>query len=345
MTIDRTYQSKFSGWNVGEFIVLDDISEYFNGRRRLFPLTVNGESISFFARANSGINLQSNLLVFVNDTLQTPGEGYQFNGGSTLRFTETKGLVSGFSTTGDTAKLLMYTGTQNIDVKTVDVLPSVKVGDDVQLYSDIDDTFTEERRLVMDVISADKIITNNYGGQGVTLNELFSRPISWFKQTVDKIIDNEFVGKDRVYYEPAISPNTNIISSVGVGSTYVFVYSIRPLFDDSYEGIPLEERSIVQIMSQDILDSATARTTVGAAGSVTSVVITNPGYGYTIAPQVTIQKPYGFGTKATATATIGAGGSITSITVGTGGTNYYYGPMDSITITQQGSGFPIESWK
>lgn len=341
LTIDRTYQSKFSGWNVGEFIVLDDISEYFNGRRRLFPLTVNGESISFFARANSGINLQSNLLVFVNDTLQTPGEGYQFNGGSTLRFTEApKGLVSGFSTTGDTAKLLMYTGTQNIDVKTVDVLPSVKVGDDVQLYSDIDDTFTEERRLVMDVISADKIITNNYGGQGVTLNELFSRPISWFKQTVDKIIDNEFVGKDRVYYEPAISPNTNIISSVGVGSTYVFVYSIRPLFDDSYEGIPLEERSIVQIMSQDILDSATARTTVGAAGSVTSVVITNPGYGYTIAPQVTIQKPYGFGTKATATATIGAGGSITSITVGTGGTNYYYGPMDSITITQQGSGFP-----
>ena len=341
ITIDRTYQSKFSGWNVGEFIVLDDISEYFNGRRRLFPLTVNGESISFFAKANSGINLQSNLLVFVNDILQTPGEGYQFNGGSTLRFTEApKGLVSGFSTTGDTAKLLMYTGTQNIDVKTVDVLPSVKVGDDVQLYSDIDDTFTEERRLVMDIVSADKIITNNYGGQGVTLNELYSRPISWFKQTVDKIIDNEFVGKDRVYYEPAISPNTNIIESVGVGSTYVFVYSIRPLFDDSYEGIPLEERSIVQIMSQDTLDSATARATIGVGGSVTSVVITNPGYGYTIAPQVTVQNPYGFGTKATATSTIGAGGSITSITVGTGGTNYYYGPIESITITQQGSGFP-----
>ena len=341
LTIDRTYQSKFSGWNVGEFIVLDNISEFFNGRRRLFPLTVNGQNISFFARANSGINLQSNLLVFINDTLQTPGEGYQFNGGSTLRFTEApKGLVSGFSTTGDTAKLLMYTGTQNIDVKTVDVLPSVKVGDDVQLYSDIDETFTEERRLVMDVVSADKIITNNYGGQGVTLNELFSRPISWFKQTVDKIIDNEFIGKDRVYYEPAISPNTNIIESIGIGSTYVFVYSIRPLFDDSYEGIPLEERSVVQILSQDNLESATARATVGSGGSVTSVLITNPGYGYTIAPQVTIQKPYGFGTNATATATIGTGGSITSISVGTGGTNYFYGPLDSITITQQGSGFP-----
>jgi hypothetical protein len=341
LTIDRTYQSKFSGWNVGEFIVLDDISVYFNGRRRLFPLTINGESISFFAKANSGINLQSNLLVFINDTLQTPGEGYQFNGGSTLRFTEApKGAVAGFSTIGDKAKVLMYTGTQSIDVKTVDVLPSVKVGDDVQLYSDTDDTFTEEQRLVMDVVSADKIITNNYGGQGVTLNELFSRPISWFKQTVDKIIDNEFVGKDRIYYEPIINPSTNIIESVGIGSTYVFVYNIRPLFDDSFEGIPLQERSIIEIINQENLDTATATATIGAGGSISNITITNPGYGYTIAPEITVQRPYGFGTQATASATIGAGGSITSITVGTGGTNYYYGPLGSLSISQQGSGFP-----
>ena len=85
ITVDRTFQSKFSGWNVGEFIVLDKVDQFFNGQRRLFPLSVNGESISFFARANSGINLQSNLLVFVNDILQTPGEGYQFGGGSTYR--------------------------------------------------------------------------------------------------------------------------------------------------------------------------------------------------------------------------------------------------------------------
>jgi hypothetical protein len=98
LTVGETYQSKFSGWNVGEFIVLDDISRFFNGRRRLFPLSFNGESISFFARANSGINLQSPFLVFVNDVLQTPGEGYQFTGGSTLRFTEApKGRTTGFS--------------------------------------------------------------------------------------------------------------------------------------------------------------------------------------------------------------------------------------------------------
>ena len=341
LTIDKTYQSKFAGWNVGEFLVLDDISQYFNNRRRLFPLTLNGQSISFFAKANSGINLQSNLLVFLNDVLQTPGEGYQFNGGSTLRFTEApKGLVAGFSTTGDKAKVLMYTGTQTIDVKTVDVLPTVKVGDDVQLYSDVDATFTEEQRLVMDIVSADKIVTNNYGGQGVTLNELYARPVSWFKQTVDKIIDNKFIGKDRVYYEPIINPNTNIIESIGIGSTYVFVTSIRPLFDDSFEGIPLEERSIIEIISQDNLDTATATAVVGSGGSITNVIITNPGYGYTSAPEITIQKPYGNGTQATASATIGAGGTITSISVSVGGTNYYYGPIGSLTINQQGSGFP-----
>jgi len=344
LIIDKTYQSKFSGWNVGEFIVLDDISPYFNGRRRLFPLTTNGQNISFFAKANSGIDLQSNLLVFINDILQTPGQGYQFTGGSTIRFTEApKGYVSGFSTTGDKSKLLMYTGTQSIDVKTVDVLPTVKVGDDVQLYSDIDSTSTEDRRLVVDIVSADKIITNNYGGQGVTLDELYSRPISWFKQTVDKIIDNEFVAKDRVYYEPSIYPTTNIIESVGIGSTYVFVSSIRPLFDDSFEGIPLEERSIIQIIGQEDLRPASAQAIVGSGGSITSILITNPGYGYTVAPDITIQKPFQNGTQATASATIGAGGTVTLISVGVAGTNYFYGPIDSITINQQGSGFPALS--
>ena len=248
MTIDRVFQSKFSGWNVGEFIVLDKIEQFFNGARRLFPLSVNGESISFFAKANSGINLQSNLLVFVNDILQTPGEGYQFTGGSTIRFTEApKGGVTGFTTEGDRAKIFMYTGTESIDVRTVDVLPTVEVGDEIQLYSNQDTTFIQDPRLVMDIKAADKVITNNYAGQGVTLNELFERPLSWSKQKVDKFIDNVYIGKDRVYYEPVINPNTNIISSIGVGSSLYMSMTVRPLFDNPFEGIGTNERAIVEI--------------------------------------------------------------------------------------------------
>jgi len=341
LTIDRTFQSKFSGWNVGEFIVLDEIDPFFNGARRLFPLSVNGESISFFAKANSGINLQSNLLVFVNDILQTPGEGYQFNGGSTLRFTEApKGGVSGFSTTGDKAKIFMYTGTQTIDVRTVDVLPSVEVGDEVQLYSNVDTTFTQDPRLVMDIKAADKVITNNYAGQGVTLNELFERPLSWTKQTVDKIIDNNYIGKDRVYYEPIINPSTNIISNVGLADSSVYVYSIRPLFDNPFEGISVQDRSVIEIISGDELVPATVDAVLGVGGSVSNLLITNPGYGYTSTPDVTIQKPYDNGTQAIGGLTIGAGGSVTTATVSTGGTNYYYGPLKAMSLQQQGSGFP-----
>ena len=341
LTIDEVFQSKFAGWNVGEFIVLDEIDPFFNGQRRLFPLSVNGDSISFFARSNSGINLESNLLVFVNDILQTPGEGYQFNGGSTIRFTEPpKGGITGFTTTGDTAKIFMYTGTQTIDVRTVDVLPSVEVGDEVQLYSNTDTTFTQENRLVMDIKAADKVITNNYAGQGVTLNELFERPLSWTKQTVDKIIDNNYIGKDRVYYEPVINPNTNIISNIGIADSAVYVNDLRPLFDNPFEGIGAQDRSVIEIVSQDRLEPARLSVVIGAGGTITGLQVVNPGYGYTAAPEVTIAKPYGDGTQAIGGVTIGAGGSVTSATVSAGGTNYYYGPLSSMTVLQQGSGFP-----
>ena len=340
LDINRTFQSKFSGWNVGEFIVLDKIDPFFNGQRRLFPLSVNNESISFFARANSGIDLQSNLLVFINDILQTPGEGYQFTGGSTIRFTEApKGGVTGFSTTGDTAKIFMYTGTQTIDVRTVDVLPSVEVGDEVQLYSNQNTSFTEDPRLVMDIKAADKVITNNYAGQGVTLDELFERPLTWTKQIVDKFIDNEFVGKDRVYYEPVINPMTNIISSIGAGTSIVYVNSIRPLFDNPYEGIGTKEKSIIEIVPQHVVRPATATAVLGVGGSVTNVLVNNIGYGYTAAPDISIAPPYE-GTRATAGAQIGIAGTLTQINVNIGGTGYIKGPLKSMTVSQQGSGFP-----
>ena len=344
LTVDETYASKFSGWNVGDFLVLDDITAYFNGTRRLFPLAVNGDRISFFARANAGINLQSNLLVFVNDILQTPGEGYTFTGGSTLRFSEApKGGVTGFTTLGDKCKLLMYTGTQTIDVREVDVLPTLKVGDDVQLYSDVDVTFNEDERLVMDVKSADTITTNNYAGQGVTPDELLSRPISWSKQDVDKIIDTNEVGKDRVYYEPVINPQTNILETVGVNSTSVFVYSLRSIFDDPKEAMLAVDKEKMQLLTQEELENATATSTI-SNGAVTAINITNAGYGYTAAPLVTVQKPFdvvGVATAAIATATIGAGGTVSGVSVGMGGTGYIYGPLTSLTVAQNGIGFPF----
>jgi hypothetical protein len=341
--VDSTYRSKFSGWNVGDFLVLDNIEQFFNGRRRLFPLSINGERISFFARQNSGIDLQSNLLVFVNDILQTPGEGYTFTGGSVLRFSEApKGGIAGISTKGDRCKLLIYTGTQTIDVKQVDVLPTVKIGDEVQLYNDTDETLNQEDRLVIDISAADTIITNNYAGQGVVADELFERPISWCKQTVDKIIDENEVAKDRIYYEPAITPSTNILHNVGLGSTAIFVSSLRPFFDYPLEGISIDEKTTIELVSQEDLVTATAEAIISVGGTVSSISVTNPGFGYTVAPMVTIQSP-GYATSVSSTATGIASissGIVTSIQVSFGGTGYVYGPVEALSISAQGLGFP-----
>ena len=340
LTVETTFQSKFSGWNVGEFIVLDKIDPFFNGKRRLFPLAVNSDPISFFAKANSGINLQSNLLVFINDILQTPGEGYEFTGGSTIRFTEApKGGVTGVTTEGDTAKMFMYTGTQTIDVQTVEVLPSVEVGDELQLYSNRSTTFTEDPRLVMEIKAADKVITNNYAGQGVTLNELFERPLSWSKQLVDKIIDSEFIGKDRVYYEPVINPTTKLIRTVGAGDSVAYVDSVRPFFDNPFEGIGTKEKSIVELVSPDVVDGATAKAVFGVNGTIANVLVENIGYGYTTPPEVVIAAPID-GQQAEAGSQIGVGGTVTQINVGVAGTGYDSGPMSSITVREQGGGFP-----
>ena len=339
LNITEVFRSQFSGWNVGEFIVLDDVSKYFNGVRRLFPLQIDGEDISFYAKTSSGISLQSNLLVFVNDVLQTPGEGYQFNGGSRIRFSEApKGPLVGFSTVGDTVKILAYTGTSEIDVRLVRVLPTVKVGDNVQIFSDIDSNLTQEKRLVVDVKSADTIITNNYADVGVVLDELYERPINWIKQNDDLIIDNSFIGKDRVYYEPIINPSTNILNSIAISSEHVYVFDTS-LFDISREGIEPTEQRRIEIIPTDELISAEAEAVLNIDGTIASINVTNPGLGYTLAPIVTIQKPFIDGSQATAFALM-SGSSVNSVNVSYAGTNYYNGPIKTLSIYSQGSGFP-----
>ena len=171
-------------------------------------------------KRSSGIDLQYNLLVFINDILQVPGESYTFNGGSTIRFNEApKPRLAGYTTPGDTCKLMIYTGTQSIDVNEVNVIETLKVGDEVQIFSDLDVTLNQDRRIVVDINSADTVVTNTYAGQGVSDTELLERPINWIKQTSDKIIDEIEVGKDRKYYEPNIHSQSIILSNVGIGSS------------------------------------------------------------------------------------------------------------------------------
>lgn len=73
ITVKTRYQDKFSGYTFGELIELDDFSQFFNGFKRTFLLTRTKEEKEYFsivAKEGSGIILENNLLVFVNDILQ-----------------------------------------------------------------------------------------------------------------------------------------------------------------------------------------------------------------------------------------------------------------------------------
>ena len=173
----------------------------------------------------------------------------------------------------------------------------------------------------------DSVTTNDYGGVGIlsdgfvpnTIDEMF-RPVTWCKQQVDMIINNQTIGKNRIHYEPLIYPSTNIIRNIGVSTYFVYVESLRPLFDSNNEASIRAFQDSIMIDSQDTITGATATATVSVAGTISAITVTNAGYGYNSTPTVTIGDPVGLGTTggATATATVSSG-LIDSVTVSYGG--------------------------
>ncbi len=312
LTIQETISDTFAGWTVGDFQVLDPLDSLFDGKVTSFALNLNGVQQTIQSKPGSNIDVEVALLVFINDILQVPDVGYTFKGGSYISFKEAP-------KSGDTSKILFYRGTGSVDVTNVDILETIKKGDEVKLY-DQDISLEENKRTVTNINSSDSVTTTLYPGPGITTNESFQRSLIWSRQTSDKVIDGEIVTKDRPHYEPLIYPTTNIIQSVGVGSTVIFVSNVRTFFDSSKEAYT--GQSDIRIISQESVVGASATVFVSAAGTVSSFDITNPGVGYTIAPTVSITTPVGYTTSqgARATATISGVGTVSAITVSYGGT-------------------------
>jgi len=304
LTIDQVFSDFFSGWSVGYFQVIDKIDSLFNGVRRSFPIKIEGNQISIRSLPGSSIDAGSTLLIFINDILQVPGSGYIFKGGSVIRFTEAP-------KEGDTCKIIFYKGTPEIDVIFNDVLQTIKTGDNVRLSSDIDQ-FNENERLVSDIVASDTIETNTYAGPGLSIDENSLRSLIWCKQTEDKIINGQEIGKDRELYEPLIYPSTNIITNVGIASTELFVQNIKVFFDDLRENSDVSFKSKIIIISQDNIVGASATAIVSSSGSISSISLNNGGYGFSTSPQVSISNPVGFGTSVGIGSTASAISYITS---------------------------------
>jgi hypothetical protein len=328
LTIQKTFVDEFTGWSIGELQVLDRFDDQFDGQTVAFEITLSGNLISILSARGSNINVQDTLLIFINDVLQVPGKGYTFPGGSIITFTEPPKV-------GDTSKIIFYRGSGSVDVVDVDVLETVKVGDELTINYDPSrgqsPTLQEEERTVTRIDSTDLVKTNPYFGPGNVSDETLERPVIWCRQTEDKIINEIPIGKDRMLYEAAITPTSYLIQPVGVGSTVLYIDNVRPFFNPTNESnaggsSPLAFQNSVVIISQDNKVGASATAVVSTAGTVTSIVISDGGVGYTTTPTVSISQPIGFGTTAAqntalASATI-SGGVVTGIVVTFGGGGY-----------------------
>ena len=322
--VEKVINDEFTGWSVGVLDTFDDVTNFIDGTRIDFPLIKAGIPVSINKSKGSKIELDQLLLVFVNEILQKPGDSYLFNGGSQITFTEPLKL-------GDTLNICFYKGSgDELDVIDREVIETIKYGDEVTLNYNPDlgqkPYQQEDARTISSITNVDKCETLPYFGPGNTTDTTFERPVTWCRQTQDKIINGQEVGKDREIYEPVINPVANIISSVGVGSTAIYVDRLRPLFDLNNENAQATFRNTIQkevkLVNPIVVTGAAATAVVSSAGTITSIVINNGGVGYSTTPDVSVGVGIGStSVTATAEATI-TNGVVTGVTITNPGSGY-----------------------
>jgi hypothetical protein len=313
--IDKVYRDTFTGWTIGDIQILDKIDLLFNGVRKVFPIKYQGQQVSLRAKKGSNIDIQATLIVFINNVLQVPGEGYIFKGGSTIRFAEPL-------PEGTTCTIMFYRGTGGIDVVEVDILETIEIGDYLQL-NDSSLELTENSRIVEEIISTDSVVTNVYYGPGNLDDETIIRPVEWCKQRNDIVINGDSITKDRIIYEPLINPVSNIIQNISTSSTIIHVDSVKLFFDSIKENASNSSKYTIEIISQDTIYPAIATAVVSTSGTISAINIVNSGYGYTFNPLVSISGTFGYNNTQNAVAISSiSSGIVTSLIIVNPGSGY-----------------------
>jgi hypothetical protein len=316
------YSDDFNGFSLGVLQVLDNFDSKFDGITKSFRISVNDVPLSIQSSPGSPVEVDKTLLIFINDILQQPEVAYNFSGGGTIEFVEAP-------QPGDSSKLLFYKGSGDVDVVFTDVVETVKVGDTLDINNDPERGqgigLDENPRTVVGINTIDSVQTNTYSDVGITEDTTLTRPVTWCKQLVDKIINGQEVGKNRLEYEPLIYPTSYLIQPVSVASTFAYVDSVRPLFDTYTESGERSFQNKIKILSQDSLVGASATAIVSGLGTISSINVTNVGSGYTQAVDISIASPVD-GTRATGTLTL-SGDSVGVVTITSGGSGYTTPPL------------------
>ena len=226
---------------------------------------------------------------------------------------------------------------------TADIQQTVKIGDEVRLFKHpVGLTTSQEAERTLNALLGAKLVeTDIYTGAGIDENN--NKPFRWTKQKVDIVLNGKKIDKSREILEPQVYPTAKIIgdlsSSSGEGNTNgIFVDDAEVFFyekGDHLSGSNPDESdgdynlafSTVDalITSGEISVGAAATALVSAAGTISSLDITNGGSGYSGSSTIKISAPaaigVGVGTTAVATATI-TNGVITGTTITNPGLGY-----------------------
>jgi hypothetical protein len=321
--VDRLYADDFSAWHFGELQPIDSIQDLIDGNRRFFPIFINGQQTTIRSKPGSGIEVKSTLLVFVNDVLQVPDEGYIFENGSVIEFPVPLEI-------GTKVDIVFYKGSGSVDTRNVDIVESVEEGDLFTINSD-NPLYAQNERQVSDIVNTNTVETIAYPGPGLDKSESIVRSIALCQQKHDIAVNGSYVGKSRSSYEPYMSPVAKVINSVNTTSTDIYVDGVKIFFDDlrEYSTDPTKKQTIT-VVSQEPIVSAAATAIVSAAGTITGVVISNSGLGYTFAPSVSIPNSdnqtftnkNNFYTNQTVLQSSITNGLVDSITVVSSGSGY-----------------------
>ena len=331
LTVTDTFNDSFAGWTFGELEKLNTFEDLFDGERRTFNLTktvgATANPITLRSGKGSLIKIEDNLIIFLNDILQIPSESYTLTGGSLLTFSEAPKA-------GDKMRIYFYRGSDN-DVVEVDILETVKPGDELTInrYPDIGlkDGYQELPRTITGITTADTVTTNTYTNVGVTTNKTLLRPVTWKKQVEDLIIGNIEVPKNRTELIAGIRPTAFIINNVGSASTEIFVDTAVPLFNEIDDLV--ESKQSVLIIDRTVKTGVAATALVSAGGTISSIIISDGGAGFTTAPKVSIGVTAGIGTVYSGIG-ITMNTNATGVSVISG-----LGTVSSVTITNAGAGY------
>ena len=254
VSIQEVYQDDFNGFSIGQLQVLDNFDSQFDSLNKSFRLSVNDVALSIQSAPGSPVEVDKTLLIFINDVLQQPEVAYNFSGGGSVQFVEAPQV-------GDSSKVLFYKGSGDVDVVFTDVLETVKVGDTLDINNDPERgqgiALDEDPRTVVGINTIDSVETVDYIGPGITEDTTLTRPVTWCKQLIDKIIDGQEIGKNRVEYEPLIYPTSYLIQPISLASTIAYVDNVRPLFDTYTESGDRDFQNKIKIISQDTQVGAT----------------------------------------------------------------------------------------